>query len=527
MRIPIYEAEAKIEGLADKVVANDKSKAYHCELEVWEPSEAFLAKASKLGLARASHMDDDLFCTKSILATTNWNLNDDVFDVAETWMARHTPTHKPTNIEHDENRLVGHITDTWAIDTKGNTIPENTTIDNLPNPFHLANGAVIYTNFEGEGLIEQTEKLIAGIRSGEKFVSMEVLFCDFGYSIITPEDECHIVARGSDTAYLTKHLRAYGGVGEYEGCKIGRVLKNMTFCGKGYVDKPANPESIIFNSQTNFSFASASIDNPFKRNNGVQISYSQAFSSDSNDSETTETQMSDTNIDFLKKENDKLEAAVASLTVKFEEAAKANTEAGIQKLKDELEVSKTAVASSEEAVTEMKTKLAEAEAKASELAEAKEAVDAELVAANEEIATAKSETLTASRISTLVDGGVEKEVATEKVALYSSLDDAQFTSIATDIIAVAAGNPFAKDGDDDKDDKKKDDKKKDKKDAKASLESDDNEDNADEDDLENAEASANDGSASPDSEDEAHDALIGDLSVAFASAMKIELPAKN
>jgi hypothetical protein len=44
---------------------------------------------------------------------------------------------------------------------------------------------------------------------------------------------------------LTKHLRAYGGTGEYENYKVGRSLRGISFSGKGLVNKPANPRSII------------------------------------------------------------------------------------------------------------------------------------------------------------------------------------------------------------------------------------------------------------------------------------------
>ena len=58
--------------------------------------------------------------------------------------------------------------------------------------------------------------------------------------------EYKVLARDENTAYLTKHLKAYGGLGEHEDYKIGRVLRNITFSGKGFVDKPANPDSVIF-----------------------------------------------------------------------------------------------------------------------------------------------------------------------------------------------------------------------------------------------------------------------------------------
>jgi predicted Zn-dependent protease len=66
-----------------------------------------------------------------------------------------------------------------------------------------------------------------------------------------------VVARNQDTASLTKHLRQYGGTGKYNDFAIGRVLRNITFSGKGLVENPANEESIIFNNVESFDGSSA------------------------------------------------------------------------------------------------------------------------------------------------------------------------------------------------------------------------------------------------------------------------------
>ena len=81
----------------------------------------------------------------------------------------------------------------------------------------------------------------------------------------------HIVPRNNETAFLTRHLRAYGGEGSYQEHQIGRLLRNITFSGKGFVNRPANPESIIFDKNKVFEFNSASIssENMFLDENGV------------------------------------------------------------------------------------------------------------------------------------------------------------------------------------------------------------------------------------------------------------------
>jgi hypothetical protein len=68
---------------------------------------------------------------------------------------------------------------------------------------------------------------------------------------------------------LTSHLRAYGGPGIFDDFRIGRVLRKITFSGKGFVDKPANPDSIIFDKE-DLRFGNASNVNPFEKG-GVYV----------------------------------------------------------------------------------------------------------------------------------------------------------------------------------------------------------------------------------------------------------------
>ena len=76
---------------------------------------------------------------------------------------------------------------------------------------------------------------------------MECFFKGFDYGLFNSETgEYKVLARNEETAFLTKYLRAYGGDGKHQNYKLGRVLRNITFSGKGFVDKPANPDSVIF-----------------------------------------------------------------------------------------------------------------------------------------------------------------------------------------------------------------------------------------------------------------------------------------
>jgi hypothetical protein len=95
-------------------------------------------------------------------------------------------------------------------------------------------------------LAEQVEALVEAAKKGELFVSMEAWFDDFSYALKHVQTGAtRVVARDEQTAFLTKHLRAYGGNGKFDQYRVGRVLRNIVFAGKGLVAHPANPESVI------------------------------------------------------------------------------------------------------------------------------------------------------------------------------------------------------------------------------------------------------------------------------------------
>ena len=80
------------------------------------------------------------------------------------------------------------------------------------------------------------------------------MFANFDYAVITPSNDHKMIVRSEDTAFLSKHLRAYGGSGDYQGNRVGRLIRNLTFSGKGLVKVPGNPESIIFDNEDNAIF---------------------------------------------------------------------------------------------------------------------------------------------------------------------------------------------------------------------------------------------------------------------------------
>jgi hypothetical protein len=237
----LYAAERDI---ADQIKA---SSSVVCASQA-HPADAFDIKERSLAKlkAHASANPDqlDLYYLKSVLVSTGCNKNDDVFDPQEVWAARTTPEDKPFNLEHDQRDIIGHITGTRVLDSDGKAVASDAVVEEIPTTFDVINEAVLYKFWADKTLQERMDATIAEIADGKWFVSMEVLFNRFDYRV---GDK--VIARTEDTAFLTKHLRAYGGDGTYEGQPIVRVLRSLTFSGVALVKKPANPNSVILSDK--------------------------------------------------------------------------------------------------------------------------------------------------------------------------------------------------------------------------------------------------------------------------------------
>ena len=144
-------------------------------------AEPYSANAATRDIVKtlASLDDSDLYYVQSILVSSSWNKNDDIFDKTEVWLARKTPEDKPTNLEHDENLIIGHITSNWPMTEDGSIIAETTPMESLPEKYHILTGSVIYRSFSSPELKDRAENLIAEIELGNKFVSMECFFKGF------------------------------------------------------------------------------------------------------------------------------------------------------------------------------------------------------------------------------------------------------------------------------------------------------------------------------------------------------------
>ena len=435
--IPIFKAEASVEGLADKIRSNC-SVAYEMPLEI--VSSLSDSAGDVLKSIAAENDEDGLFFVKSVLVTTDWNRNDDVFIKEETWPARHSARKKPTNVEHNEDEIIGHILDTWTIDRDGKHIPDDAVLDDIPDVFHVCTASVIYTIWEKPENQERADTLVAAIKNGEKYVSMECLFSNFDYAAIGPDKKKFVISRNEESAFLTKHLRCYGGSGEYRGHRIGRVLKNITFSGKGYVSKPANPNSVIFNKSPVFDSVVGPIslttvsNNLLLSNNGVLLNEQHVAAHLSSNQETSnmssELELLQTQLTEAKEQLDEATRARTEVEQRLADVNVAQYEAKIEELQKEVAAQAAANADLVSKSEELQSTINDLSSVSEEITKSRDELSAELE-------RVQIEKLQASRVATLVDGGISKKEAETKVSTFANLDDDQFAALAEELIKAA------------------------------------------------------------------------------------------
>ena len=381
----------------------------------------------------------DLHYIEAVLVSTGWNKNDDVFTAQSTWDARSTPEDKQFNFMHDENDIIGHITGSYVLNKDGVRVDAGE--EESPEDFDIITQAVLYNSWmdpENKGRMEQ---IIAEIDENKWFVSMECLFAGFDYALINPEGKKQVVTRDETSAFLTKHLRAYGGNGEYEGHKLGRALTNISFSGKGLVSKPANPRSIILNSKSVGTF-------------NVSDNDSNLFIGDlhMSDNMLLEKQLEDAQSELAeaKTENEAIKA-------KIEEAKDSEFASKISDFE-------TAADAYKSTISEMEETIKSTQARVAELEDALTKSQSELSEAIQSVTEMKQEQKQEQRKTALTEAGLD--TTDESIEAILSLEDVAFEAVIAVMVkeqkkyAEKKGYPF-----DDKK-KKKDDNEKDDKTAK-------------------------------------------------------------
>ena len=125
-----------------------------------DAAKELIADEKVLSKVIAENKDQiDLYYLESVLVSTGWNKNDDVFMAEATWAARNTPEDKQFNFMHNENDIIGHITGSYVLTKDGKAVADDDRA--RPDEFDIITQAVLYNSWTGEENRERMEKIIA------------------------------------------------------------------------------------------------------------------------------------------------------------------------------------------------------------------------------------------------------------------------------------------------------------------------------------------------------------------------------
>jgi len=289
----------------------------------------------------------DLMMVESILVSTGMNGNDDVFLPSELMEIRNTGKHKPVNIEHDDNRVVGHIVESFPTTKEGERIEEEDINDpvKMPSSFDLTNRAVVYAYVFPNLAHEIREEA----SNNQLFVSVEVWYKGYDYLVGNS-----IVERNERTVgAFDPVLRMNGGTGYVNGMKVGKVLRDMLIAGVGLVANPANEESVIKSVSNSDKEISEAVSQDFI--DKFRVEYFNSEETVMNKSKAGEEKVEASVVDEQSEEEatETLDE-VQEVEAKVEESTETKAEAKAEEAKDDAqtEESDTENQSQEETVTE-------------------------------------------------------------------------------------------------------------------------------------------------------------------------------
>lgn len=171
-----------------------------------------------------------------------FNKNGDGIDTSTAVAIKDYFVHKPCNIEHQKDNIVGHIVSAGFSEyKKGNAFVEANE-DSL-DPFNICLGAVVYrtTNPEFAEMILDASDPESEFY-GSISASWEIGFNDYSIAVGTGDmREVEIISDPERVEELSSHLKSFGGTGELEdGTQVNRLIVGEIYpLGIGFTNNPA------------------------------------------------------------------------------------------------------------------------------------------------------------------------------------------------------------------------------------------------------------------------------------------------
>ena len=398
--------------------------------------------------------------------------------------------HKPTNIEHNKKKIVGHVVNAGFSDYADSNILINVDKDKK-EPFHIALGAVVYKTVDKEffDLLEKStnpdNKMYNTVSA-----SWEIGFSNYQIAVGSKNlKDARIISDPQQIQEMKSMLRAFGGKGVTEkGEPIYRLIVGDIYpLGVGFTLKPAaNVKGVISNdhkkievkeeavSDKNNSHAtqlkkiSTKISQKIKNtvnNNKIMdletlLSEIKASLVEKKFSEESIASMTSTFADAIKTKDDEYKASLEAAEQEKAEIASANEElqASVESIKEELKTAQERInefesaKAAEEAVATFNSRMEEIDS-IYDLEESDSAFIAEKIksldsseeafasfkselevfwATKNKEAKAKQEEAIAARVEEEIEKRLNTSEASEEVVEEVSVEDALENAEATD-----------------------------------------------------------------------------------------------
>jgi hypothetical protein len=215
-----------------------------------QEEESFISKASLKNLRSLLPQDIDFSQNIDLLGVAfnaavinQFNKNDDGIDSALAVQVIQNFRHKPANIEHNKEKIVGHIINAGFSEYgDSNKIISTEAARDMKDPFNIALGAVVYKQVNKE-FVKLIERSVDELDTLHEAISASWEIGFSAYDILVGSKNMKDAERIDPKHFdeIKPTLKAYGGNGAMkDGTKVYRLLKGEIFpLGIGFTTKPA------------------------------------------------------------------------------------------------------------------------------------------------------------------------------------------------------------------------------------------------------------------------------------------------
>ena len=287
--------------------------------------------------------------------------------------------HKPTNIEHDKKKIVGHIVNAGFSDYSDSTVLVNVD-ENEQNPFNIALGAVVYKTVDKEFFDTLRRSTDPKSKTHQTVsASWEIGFSEYKIAVGSKNlKDAEIISDPQKIMEMKGMLRAFGGKGVMDdGTPVYRLIVGDVYpLGIGFTMKPAaNVKGIVSeefeqqdeddNSEKSQAVELKKINDKISQNlkntvNNTKImdletllSEIKASLTEKKFSEEAIAGMTATFADAIKQKDDEYKASLEAAEKEKAEIASAKEElqASVESIKEELKIAQERIAEFEAAKT--------------------------------------------------------------------------------------------------------------------------------------------------------------------------------